>query len=1413
MARLYTLLITRKPRSIAVATLLITRKPRLAPPLRSVPIPIVSAAAARRKEWRGKEQEMELSESYDKDSGTSSKSCIELGQVKESVHKLGAQHGRFTNSAPTGERDVPSSPTPTAASFGHSLPNTSVHCSPPAYPDGDCPPSSSTELHHGETCASPPRATAASPTSATSLARGPAPSASSPPTPARTRSLRQIYAETVPLPSSSPTVSPESQATCGSTRAFCITHFTLYTTDTATGVRRVCYGATQFDLDAIFTGSRQVVYPGEGGGSLNVRTCHNTLGGKNVHGAIVLCWRNPTVAPFLQAETVRKAGGEAMVLMNDQMTGEELDNVPYLHIFSVVIKHSNALDIVQRYNFKKIGAVTARFWPSKSLFNIRPCPVVAGFSSRGPSAETTGFLKPDILGPGVSILGAKSGTTDKFVTESGTSFATPHLAAIAALLKSRHPDWSPAAIRSAIMTTADIEDIHGNRITNHTGKIASFYDAGAGLVNPARADDPGLVYNITDTKDYVRVLCSLYTQAEVNKFARPGRIVDCAALGKLKPEDLNYPSIAMTLSGSGKNNVDRTVTNVGPATSTYNCLVEGVPMTQVRVSVKPCQLTFTNQIKEASFMVEAELAPRSTLPSGKVVEGFLKWTSTQGGHVVRSPLALIVRRLATSSHVFFLPAILSFLVSRLILHSTAGQLHLPLDRETGDHHDMEYDRDIPRLYIVHLLPPQHRLLSSPEEVEAWYRSFLPTLVLDSGKPRMVHSYTKAISGFAAWLTPREVENMREMEGFVGARLDEPLELATSHTPKFLQLENGTGLWQQTKWGDGRLIGVVDWNIDPDHVSFAGEGMQPSPEWKGTCEFQCDYPTNCFCTNKLLGAAIFNKPRGEEDAHGTMVASIAAGDFVSGVADVTFTDYATGIASGASPKSYLSFYNSKSTSGFVAAIDRAIADGVNVLCISLSVNIHDYPDNYMAIATLAAVEHGIFVAMAAGNYGPGPGTIRNDAPWLLTVGASTHDRAPEMEFVVVDNSMQESPFYGVTQYQPSLFPTAPKPLLYPGEGRRSHAVRTCHNNLGGKDATGAIVLCWRDPAVPPFEQAETVKNAGGIALVLMNDKITWDDDLSVVPYLHIPTVVMTHSDSNIIVQTYVNSKKMGPVTARFWPSNSRFNIRPCPVVYDKSSRGPNRVSESILKPDILGPGVNILGAKAGTTDKFRTGTGTSYATPHLAAVAALLKSLHPGWSPAAIRSAIMTTANITDTDGNYTTDHTGKTASFYAAGAGLVNPQRADDPGLIYDITDTTDYLRVLCRLYQQDEVNKFARMGRIVDCATLGRLDPEQLNYPSIAMTLRRRGKKVVHRTVTNVGPPTSDYNCLVELPMTEVQVSIRPRRLAFTRRREQLSFTVEAKLMPRAAAPSGTVIEGYLKWTSVQGRRVVRSPLALIVP
>ncbi|GJM90826.1 hypothetical protein PR202_ga07144 [Eleusine coracana subsp. coracana] len=77
-------------------------------------------------------------------------------------------------------------------------------------------------------------------------------------------------------------------------------------------------------------------------------------------------------------------------------------------------------------------------------------PRVAAFSSRGPSPAFPGIIKPDIAAPGVGILAAQG---NSYVFRSGTSMSCPHVSAIVALLKSLHPDWSPAMIKSAIITS------------------------------------------------------------------------------------------------------------------------------------------------------------------------------------------------------------------------------------------------------------------------------------------------------------------------------------------------------------------------------------------------------------------------------------------------------------------------------------------------------------------------------------------------------------------------------------------------------------------------------------------------------------------------------------------------------------------------------------------------------------------------------------------------------------------------------------------------------------------------------------------------------------------------------------------------------------------------------------------------
>jgi subtilisin family serine protease len=102
-----------------------------------------------------------------------------------------------------------------------------------------------------------------------------------------------------------------------------------------------------------------------------------------------------------------------------------------------------------------------------------------------------------------------------FMVLSGTSMSCPHLSGIAALLKSSHPDWSPAAIKSSIMTTADDLNLQGELILDEKLLPADVFAKGSGHVNPSRANHPGLVYDI-QPQDYVSYLCGLnYTDREV----------------------------------------------------------------------------------------------------------------------------------------------------------------------------------------------------------------------------------------------------------------------------------------------------------------------------------------------------------------------------------------------------------------------------------------------------------------------------------------------------------------------------------------------------------------------------------------------------------------------------------------------------------------------------------------------------------------------------------------------------------------------------------------------------------------------------------------------------------------------------------------------------------------------------------
>ncbi|XP_055819650.1 subtilisin-like protease 4 [Solanum dulcamara] len=283
----------------------------------------------------------------------------------------------------------------------------------------------------------------------------------------------------------------------------------------------------------------------------------------------------------------------------------------------------------------------ARITFQGTIIGDKNAPVVAAFSARGPSTASPGILKPDIIGPGVNILAAwptsvenKTNTKSTFNIISGTSMSCPHLSGVAALLKSAHPMWSPAAIKSAIMTTADIVNLKNESFLRETLTPAGIFAFGAGHVNPSRANDPGLVYD-TQFKDYLPYLCGLnYSNREVGNLLQ--RKANCSKVKSIPEAQLNYPSFSISL-GEKSQTYTRTVTNVGEAMSTYR--VEIVSPRMVSVVVKPSILKFSKMNQKMSYRVT--FSTTTKIENMEVVHGYLKWTSNK--HFVRSPIAVVLQ--------------------------------------------------------------------------------------------------------------------------------------------------------------------------------------------------------------------------------------------------------------------------------------------------------------------------------------------------------------------------------------------------------------------------------------------------------------------------------------------------------------------------------------------------------------------------------------------------------------------------------------------------------------------------------------------------------------------------------------------------------------------------------------------------
>ncbi|XP_020596596.1 subtilisin-like protease SBT1.5 [Phalaenopsis equestris] len=714
-----------------------------------------------------------------------------------------------------------------------------------------------------------------------------------------------------------------------------------------------------------------------------------------------------------------------------------------------------------------------------------------------------------------------------------------------------------------------------------------------------------------------------------------------------------------------------------------------------------------------------------------------------------------------------------------------------------------------KIYIIQVQPPP-----DSHTTQSWYSSFVVETV--SASPPILYHY-KSISGFAARLSKAELKAMKEKPGFLSATADVLIPLATTHTPEFLGLlsspeVNPDGLWKESDYGRGVIVAVLDSGVLPNHPSFKDNGMTPPPaKWKGKCEFNASE-----CNNKLIGARVFLKGAQEilNDAspldiegHGTHTASTAVGNFV---ANASALGNAAGVAVGMAPNAHLAVYKvckklNCAGSDILAGIDAAIEDGADVLSLSLGPTSMLFDVDPLAVGAFAAVEKGLFVSCSVGNAGPKPSTLSNEAPWLLTVGASTMDRVIQAN-VKLGNGEE---FEGESLFQTNSIAGELLPLVYPG-GSGNLDEKFCANNSFNIDVKGKIVICDRKDGVPRIQQGVAVKSAGGTGMILAAgtlDGYTTISEAHVIPSSHVSYAAATK------IKSYINSTD-SPKTATIIPYGTLIGLssHPAPRIPSFSSRGPCLQSKGILKPDIIGPGVSVLAGwpalpigPVNSPAIFNVISGTSMATPHLSGIAALLKKANPSWSPAAIRSAIMTTASNENTAGQPIQDEQLKNADLFARGAGHVNPNKANKPGFVYDIKPI-EYIAYMCGLnYSDAQVTAVAR--RIVNCSTLEPIYDVDLNYPSFSVEMRPEYSRKVSRKVKNVGEGSSSYTVEI-VPPSGVAVSVSPTLLSFSKSGEELTYTVEFNRDGRNSTVN--YAEGYLVWVSSDKITNVRSAISI---
>lgn len=559
-------------------------------------------------------------------------------------------------------------------------------------------------------------------------------------------------------------------------------------------------------------------------------------------------------------------------------------------------------------------------------------------------------------------------------------------------------------------------------------------------------------------------------------------------------------------------------------------------------------------------------------------------------------------------------------------------------------------------------------------------AFAAAMASVAPEARLMHRYDLVLGGVSVILPARLVNRLSSLPGVARVSADTLHQPDTDSSPQFIGAPTA---WNaqggQESAGEGIVVGVLDTGIWPEHPSFSDPDPSGKPYVAPGGAYDCDFGNTAWnandvpftCNNKLIGAydelvtykaqigltpEEFDSAR-DDGGHGTHTASTAAGN--AGVAASIF-GVSYGNVSGIAPRAYVVMYKVLGleggyTSDIVAGIQQAVADGVDVINYSIGGGANNPYTDDDGLAWLDAYNAGIFVSASAGNSGPGPDTVDNSSPWILTVGASSQKRA----FV---NRVSLSSTDGASLNLPGVSVTA-------ASGAAVAVVipvgdeKCLKTDYGATDFLNEIVVCQRGTNAR-VQKGINVLAGGAVGMILYN-AVTQDQetDNHYLPASHIQADAGTkllnflagHPNVTATISAATKGTAKGDVMAGF------------------SSRGGPGQWLGMSKPDITAPGVQILagnsplGADPLTGphgELFQAIAGTSMSSPHMAGSAALLKALHYTWTPGQIKSALMTTAKtkkVFKEDGI-------TPANAFDYGSGRVDLTKAGNPGIAFQST-------------------------------------------------------------------------------------------------------------------------------------------------